>query len=106
MLCYKAENAGSEIVFVDPKNTTKECSGCHSIAPKSLWERRHSCSTCGLELERDVNAAINILTRATAGMAGSNACGDGEITPSLKQEAALAPSGASLARSAKPFRVR
>ncbi len=106
MLCYKAESAGSEIVFVDPKNTSKECSSCHSIVQKSLWERTHSCPSCGLTLDRDVNAAINILKRATAGMAGSNSCGDGIDIPSLKQEAALAPSGASLARSAKPFRVR
>ncbi len=88
MLCYKAESAGSEIVFVDPRNTSKECSRCHSIASKSLWERTHQCSSCGLVLDRDVNAAINILQRATAGMAGSNACGDGIEIPSLKQEAA------------------
>jgi len=87
ILCYKAESAGSEIVFVNPKDTTKECSNCHSIIQKSLWERIHSCSSCGLVLDRDVNAAINILTRATAGMAGSNACGDGIEIPSLKQEA-------------------
>ena len=87
MLCYKAESAGSEIVFVDPKDTTKECSNCHSIVSKSLWERVHHCPSCGLVLDRDVNAAINILTRATAGMAGSNACGDGIGIPSLKQEA-------------------
>ncbi len=93
LLCYKAENAGSEIVFVNPKDTTKECSRCHSIVSKSLRERVHQCSSCGLTLDRDVNAAINILTRATAGMAESNACGDGKIIPSLKQEAA-------------PFRVR
>ena len=88
MLCYKAESAGSEIVFVDPKYTSQECSGCHSIVSKSLRERIHQCSSCGLVLDRDVNAAINILTRATAGMAGSNACGDEAIAPSLKQEAA------------------
>ncbi len=87
MLCYKAESAGSEIVFVNPKDTSKECSGCHSLTEKSLWERTHVCPACGLILDRDINAAINILTRATAGMAGSNACGDGIAIPSLKQEA-------------------
>ena len=93
ILCYKAESAGSEIVFVDPKDTSKECSGCHSIVPKSLWERTHHCPACGIILDRDINAALNILARATAGMAGSNACGDGITIPSMKQEAA-------------PFRVR
>ena len=86
VLCYKAASAGSEIVFVDPKNTSKECSGCHCVVSKHLWERTHHCSVCGLVLDRDINAAINILQRATAGMAESNACGDGEITSSLKQE--------------------
>ncbi len=89
ILCYKAESAGSEIVFVDPKNTTKECSRCHSIVGKSLWERIHQCSSCGLVLDRDVNAAINILARATAGMAGCKACGDGAMASSLKQEARI-----------------
>ena len=86
MLCYKAASAGSEIVFVNPKDTSKECSGCHSIVSKNLWERTHHCSSCGLVLDRDVNAAINILARATAGMAGSNACEDETIIPSMKQE--------------------
>lgn len=93
MLCYKAASAGCEILFVDPKDTTKECSGCHATVQKSLWGRTHHCPSCGLVLDRDVNAAINILARATAGMVGSNACGNGRELPSMKQEAA-------------PFRVR
>ena len=114
MLCYKAtdgswepsvhqspqalvaESAGSEVVFVDPKNTSKECSRCHLLVKKSLWERIHHCSSCGLTLDRDVNAAINILARATAGMAGCQACGDGVEIPSLNQETALAPEGREL----------
>ncbi|MCL6088984.1 MAG: transposase [Candidatus Marsarchaeota archaeon] len=88
ILCYKAASAGSEIVFVNPKDTSKECSRCHSIVSKSLRERTHSCSFCGLMLDRDVNAALNILNRATAGMAGSNACGDGIKVPSLNQAVA------------------
>jgi transposase len=51
-----------------------------------LSERTYHCLVCGI-LDRDVNAAINILNRATAGMAGSNACGDGSKIPSAKQEA-------------------
>ena len=93
MLCYKAASAGSEIVFVDPKDTSKECSCCHALIQKGLWERTHHCPSCGLVMDRDINAAINILTRATAGMAESNACGDEARLSSLKQEAA-------------PFRVR
>jgi putative transposase len=86
MFCYKAESAGSEIVFVNPHNTSKICSGCGEVGEKkSLWERIHNCDNCGLVMDRDTNAAINILARATAGIAGSQACGDG-LRLSEKQE--------------------
>jgi putative transposase len=56
----KAEEAGRLLVFVNPKNTTQMCSNCTQIVPKGRGERIHSCS-CGLVLDRDVNAARNIL---------------------------------------------
>ncbi len=56
----KAECAGSRILFVSPKYTSQMCSGCGAIQAKELEERWHSCS-CGCELDRDHNAAINIL---------------------------------------------
>jgi len=87
MLAYKAGSAGCKIVFVDPKNTTQECSNCHQIVKKDLTERMHNCPFCNLSIERDFNAARNILTRATVGQTGSNACGDEAIVSSLKQEA-------------------
>lgn len=89
MLSYKAEDAGCEIMFVNPKNTTKMCSNCGALTTKTLWDRIHKCD-CGLEIDRDINAAINILTLAkqdTPGQGEINACGDGAIVPSLKQEA-------------------
>ncbi len=87
ILAYKAENAGSKVVFVNPKNTSKECSGCGQLVEKTLWKRQHNCPACGLSIDRDLNAAINILMRATVGTTGSNACEDGAIVPSVKQEA-------------------
>ncbi len=87
ILCYKAESAGSRVVFADPKDTTKTCSNCGEKADMCLWDRTYNCSSCGLELDRDVNAARNILMRATQGACGSNACGDETIVSSLKQEA-------------------
>jgi putative transposase len=75
MLGYKAEEAGCRIVFVNPDGTTKECSSCGEVVDKGLRERWHSCPSCGLSMDRDLNASINILKRATAGQAGSNARG-------------------------------
>jgi len=87
MLFYKAEGAGSRVVLVDPKNTTKECSCCGTLTDKELLERQHNCPSCGLSMNRDHNAAINILNRATAGIAGSNASGDVSKETSSKEEA-------------------
>ena len=56
----KAACAGSHVLFVSPKYTSQMCSGCGAIAHKELDERWHSCS-CGTELDRDHNAALNIL---------------------------------------------
>jgi len=61
VLCeYKAEYAGSQVLRVDPRNTSQICSGCGTVRKKELSERWHSC-TCGYKLDRDHNAAINIL---------------------------------------------
>ena len=75
MLGYKAESAGSRVVFVDARNSTQQCSSCGLMVPKALSERVHECS-CGLVLDRDLNAAKNILIRATPGMGGSQALRD------------------------------
>src|SRR5712692_5025686 len=56
----KAECAGSRILFVSPKYTSQICSGCGTIVQKDLEERWHECS-CGCSLDRDHNAALNIL---------------------------------------------
>jgi putative transposase len=57
---YKAEDAGTTVVLVDPRYTSQACSGCGAVRKKTLDERWHSCE-CGCELDRDHNAAINIL---------------------------------------------
>jgi len=93
MLAYKAEGAGCKVVFVDPKNTSKMCSRCGNIRNDlTLWDRTYTCPRCGLSTDRDLNSAVNILIRATAGQAGSNACNsfkerDVALATSVKQEA-------------------
>ncbi|HPJ30678.1 MAG TPA: transposase [Methanothrix sp.] len=57
----KAVEAGSVVVLVDPRNTSQMCSRCGLKVPKSLSDRVHECPQCGLVMDRDENAAINIL---------------------------------------------
>jgi putative transposase len=56
----KAASAGRHVVFVNPRYTSQTCSGCGAVAKKALSDRWHSCP-CGTELDRDHNAALNIL---------------------------------------------
>lgn len=57
----KAEDAGSRVILVNPRNTSQMCSRCGMIVAKTLSDRVHSCSHCGLVMDRDQNAAINIM---------------------------------------------
>jgi putative transposase len=69
MCTSKAEGAGRTLLKVNPQFTSQVCSGCGQVRKKDLSERWHSCD-CGAELDRDVNAAINILVRGKAQLAG------------------------------------
>ncbi|WP_129631847.1 RNA-guided endonuclease InsQ/TnpB family protein [Candidatus Oscillochloris fontis] len=63
MTVAKAEEAGRRVILVNPKNTTKMCSTCGEMVPKALSVRVHACPHCGLVMDRDENAALNILQR-------------------------------------------
>ena len=82
----KAANAGLTLTQVDPKHTSQKCSGCNAVVPKSLSERVHACPHCGLVLDRDYNAAINIKKAAVALRGGVSVVNDPE-TPRLGTEA-------------------
>lgn len=60
ILACKAEEAGRRFARVPPHNTSSTCSRCGVVRKKDLDERVHSCP-CGLVLDRDVNASLNIL---------------------------------------------
>jgi putative transposase len=64
ILKVKAERAGLMAIAVNPNGTTQDCSNCGIKVPKTIRDRWHSCHHCGLELDRDHNAAINIKQRA------------------------------------------
>lgn len=76
ILKYKAENAGRWYQEVIPYGTSQECSSCGSVVKKSLAVRIHNCPQCGLILDRDQNAARNILARIEPS-------GRGDVTMSL-----------------------
>lgn len=78
MLSYKAERAGGTFVKVDPKMTSQACSGCGVTVRKGLSDRVHSCPDCGLVLDRDHNAALNILRRAVLRPGDLNVAGCGK----------------------------
>ena len=61
ILGNKAEQAGAKYVEVPAHYTSQKCSGCGEIVKKSLSVRVHTCG-CGLVLDRDENAARNILS--------------------------------------------
>lgn len=64
ILQSKAASAGVVVVRVNPAGTSQVCSGCGAKVPKALDVRWHDCPHCGLSIQRDHNAALNILSRA------------------------------------------
>jgi putative transposase len=62
----KAACAGRQVIAVRPAHTSQDCSGCGERVLKSLSVRTHVCPVCGLVLDRDENAARNILRAGQA----------------------------------------
>jgi putative transposase len=60
IVACKAQSAGKMTVAVHPNGTTQNCSSWGSRIPKTMANRWHSCHLCSWELDRDVNAAINV----------------------------------------------
>ena len=83
LLHEKAEEAARQIVQVDARNTSQDCSACGRRVPKPVRVRVHACS-CGLVLDRDVNAARNIHAR---GLAQMQAGPDGAVSQRWGEEA-------------------
>ncbi|MFB2983486.1 RNA-guided endonuclease InsQ/TnpB family protein [Microseira sp. BLCC-F43] len=82
---YLGKVYGRVVVGVPPQYTSQNCSNCGEVVKKSLSVRTHVCQ-CGCTLDRDHNAAINILARAlkqtgyqltsTVGHRSTNASGE------------------------------
>lgn len=74
ILSHKAAWAGVEVKAVDPRYTTQTCSSCGRLAEErlNLKARVFSCCHCGLILDRDINAALNIWKAAWIEPSGVN----------------------------------
>jgi putative transposase len=99
ILAGKAESAGRELIKVDPRGTSQECSRCGAVVRKSLAVRVHSslargtarfdaCPECGLVLGRDHNAAIIVEKRPGHGRRGRI---EQWLDPSIPRSPCLAP---------------
>ena len=67
LLRVKAEWAGRVFIAVNPAYTSQDCSGCgHRKTDLTLADRVYHCLACGLAIDRDLNAALNILARGRA----------------------------------------
>ena len=86
-LQYLGKVYGKTVVAVAPQYTSQDCSTCGTTVKKSLSVRTHVCE-CGTVLDRDHNAALNILAKAlrqaginlnTEGHSGINACGQTDL---------------------------
>jgi putative transposase len=100
MLGYKTAREGGTLIVADRfYPSSKTCSGCGSVKAKlTLADRVYRCDMCGLVIDRDVNAARNLLNLAVSGTERLNACG-GTVRPRLarhvpvKQEPGTANAG-------------
>lgn len=98
MLAYKTTWRGGRLIAAGRfYPSSKMCSGCGAVKAKlALSEREYACTACGLALDRDVNAAVNLLKLAASGAESQNACG-GTVRPGIagrvpaKQEPGTAP---------------
>jgi putative transposase len=113
MLAYKTTwNGGALVTAGRFYPSSKTCSGCGAVKTKlALSERTYACTACGLVMDRDVNAARNLLKLAASGAESQNACG-GTVRPGLaghvpvKQEPGTAPAGKTGTASGQPLAAR
>ena len=77
VLTYKAERAGIKIILADKFfASSKTCSHCGTVKRDlKLNDRTFKCSGCGLEIDRDLNASLNLCRYSTVSSTGINVCG-------------------------------
>ena len=88
---YYAAMHAIPLIAVAPQYTSQQCSDCGTLVKKSLSVRTHMCPGCGVVLDRDQNAALNILSKAVARTVGHTGT-DGETIERLGTVSLLCPS--------------
>ena len=96
---YKTEWYGSKLVMADRFYPSSQlCSNCQNKQKMPLSKRVYECKNCGLKIDRDLNASINLeLYPTTHSLWGSKACGESNqlsgksIKDSVKQEVNVHP---------------
>jgi len=96
------------VIAVAPHYTSQNCSACGTLVKKTLSVRTHICHGCGVVLDRDQNAALNILQKAvdgtlghreTSGLDSGNAWGEltATVVPAMAQLQVSSPNQEPLA---------
>ena len=106
LLTYKAEQAGIKLIIADRfYPSSKLCSNCGTIKHNlKLTERTYICNECGLEIDRDLNASLNLCRYGTVSSTGINVCGVSKKTAvaKAKQDTMKQKSNRSLSRRRPP----
>lgn len=89
---YKCKWQGRELIVIDRWfASSKTCSGCGAVKKTlKLSERIFKCEHCGLEIDRDVNAATNLVGyNPTVRLTGSNASGEVSSTSAMMRRTSV-----------------
>jgi IS605 OrfB family transposase len=99
-IIYKGALAGVSIVFVDPRNTSRECPDCRHIDKANrLTQAQFRCTACGLAGPADTIAAMNIRVRGRAAVMRPDAGDPGGRAPAVRRAAETALLAGDLASS-------
>ncbi|MEV0558344.1 IS607 family element RNA-guided endonuclease TnpB [Streptomyces sp. NPDC050597] len=86
-LAYKTQRNGCRTLTADRWfPSSKTCSGCGAVKAKlALHVRTYECDACGMVIDRDANAALNLAALAAAAVAGTGVAGDQDIAPAVSK---------------------
>lgn len=89
-ITYKTRRNGTRTVVADRWHpSSKTCSGCGAVKAKlPLRVRVFRCDACGLVMDRDENAARNLVALAAACMTGTGVAGDRDVVETSKPRGA------------------